>query len=143
MANIYHRVIIACRSQIVSELQKGDLNSLADGFYENGMLSPLERGDIQSEKKQDEKARRLTDVLDNRVHHFPRNYQKFIEMLTQRSSEFHGLTVILENKMSEFELEGLLIYLVRKPKLSRLTLLWLSRSLVSILLFGAFLVILK
>ncbi len=134
MANINHRVIIACRSQIVSELQKGDLNSLADGFYQNGMIAPPERGDIQSEKKQDEKARRLTDVLDNRVHHYPHYYQQFIEMLAERSSQFYGLTVILKNKMSELKLEGLFIRMLTllmpmQIETARLTLLWLSRSL--------------
>ncbi|XP_064405804.1 uncharacterized protein LOC135350878 isoform X2 [Halichondria panicea] len=98
-------VIIACRSQLVSELQKGDLNSLADWFYQNGMLALPELGDIQSEKEQVEKARRLTNVLENRVHHVTHRYQHFTKMLTQRSSQFHGLTVILENKRSELELE--------------------------------------
>ncbi len=128
MANIYHRVIVACRSQLVSELQKGDLNSLADGLYEKGILAPPQLGDIQSGKEQIEKARRLTDALENRVKCYQRSYQLFIEMLTLRSSQFHGLTVILDNKMSELKLElklqGLFIQILtfRMPKLKAMRL---------------------
>ncbi len=105
MANIHHTVITSCRSQLVSELQKGDLDSLADDFYQKGMISTEELDAIQSTHERVKKARGLANALESKVKHYPSKnyYQVFLMMLSNKSHEYQTLIVALENKITELE----------------------------------------
>ncbi len=113
IANLYLDAIISCRSLLVSNLQNGNLDSLADSFYEKGIICQEECDRIQSTHEKEKKARCLVHALENKVKSFPtRNYYKvFIEMLADKYQDYQTLIVALESKITEFKLEEGIIYL--------------------------------
>ncbi len=103
MAHFSYKVLVWSHVKIIEEIAK-DPNSLSGALFQNGIISPEIRNEMQLDSIGDtQKAIKLAICLEDKIKAFPHRYEEIIEILRE---DFGDLVVALKDKEEEIRAEG-------------------------------------